>query len=412
MSIRTDGIISGIKTSALISELSASISRPKILLENKVTKIGLRQTAYSTLNTKLKAVETSLEAIKDLEDFRSFTPTVPSTAEDYFSVTTTGDATAGTYSIQTTNLAESERWVLNSFTDNDSDAPIKDGTFNITWDSTTSSGYSNISVTVNSTNGNNTLSTLSSQLDSKSGISSYVMFDGSTYRLVVQGEDTGSKYAFSVGYTGSGTSGTAFTPSTNTSIQEAENATLSLNGITVSSSDNTFSDAVEGMTITATGEMDDASITAKDVTVALDVTAVTAKVQGFVTAYNDVVSFVSANSKFDKDNPANKGIFVGDSSSRGIMNRIRSVISTQYSSLQTANSSDVVLDSLSVMGITFSTDNDGTLTLDGDTLTSAIQDKQLEVEAMFGEDANSFSTAMLSSLDEYVDPLTGIIKIR
>jgi flagellar hook-associated protein 2 len=201
MSIKTDGVMSGIKTSALISELSAAMSRPKKLLETKVVNIAQRKNAYAELNTRMAAIKTSLEAIQDIDDFRDFSATTPDSADDYFTVTADGSSTAGTYSIQTTNLAESELWVLNTFSDNDSDAPINSGTFKITWTNTsTSSGFDNISIDVNSTNGNNTLSLLASAIDKKDGVTSYVMNDGSSYRLVIQGENTGKKYKFDVNF--------------------------------------------------------------------------------------------------------------------------------------------------------------------------------------------------------------------
>ena len=77
MSIKTDGVMSGIKTSALISELSAAISRPKKLLETKVVNIAQRKNAYAELNTKITGIKTSLEAIQDLDDFRDFLRRLP-----------------------------------------------------------------------------------------------------------------------------------------------------------------------------------------------------------------------------------------------------------------------------------------------------------------------------------------------
>ena len=64
MSIKTDGVISGIKTTALINELSAAISKPKTLLQRKVNLIEARQSAYASLNTKLKALKKTMNTVK------------------------------------------------------------------------------------------------------------------------------------------------------------------------------------------------------------------------------------------------------------------------------------------------------------------------------------------------------------
>jgi flagellar hook-associated protein 2 len=412
MSIKTDGVISGMKTSALVSELSSAISKPKLLLERKVNLIGARQSAYAALNTKLKALNTSLEDIQDLDDFRDFTATTPSTADDYFTVTSDGTATAGTYSIQTTNLAKSEIWVMNPFAEKDSDDKINSGTFSITWSNTsTTSGYDPITVQVSEANGNNTLSTLASALDKKDGVTSYVMYDGTTYRLVIQGEDTGDKYKFNVNMNTTGTTtGTDLDPTAGTvSNTDAADASLLLNGIAITSTTNTFDDAVEGLTIKAVGDMATDSVGALNTTVTLDTSAVSDKINAFVTAYNEVIEFVKVRSKYDADKGI-KGIFVGDASARNIINRVRTVVIIQYSDLLTANDEDVFLDSLSLLGVEFSTNNDGKLTFDSTAFLEALEDNQFDIEAMFSDDENSFSTAMTEALDEYVDPLTGIIK--
>jgi flagellar hook-associated protein 2 len=413
MSIKTDGVMSGIKTSALISELSAAMSRPKKLLETKVVNIAQRKNAYAELNTRMAAIKTSLEAIQDIDDFRDFSATTPDSADDYFTVTADGSSTAGTYSIQTTNLAESELWVLNTFSDNDSDAPINSGTFKITWTNTsTSSGFDNISIDVNSTNGNNTLSLLASAIDKKDGVTSYVMNDGSSYRLVIQGENTGKKYKFDVNFTQTATvtNGKALDPdSVQVSNQNAEDASISLNGITVTSTDNTFDDAIEGLTIKITDDMLSNSVNSINTTVALDTTKISEKIESFVTTYNDVIDFVKERSKFDSEKGI-KGVFVGDSSARNILNRIRSVLTSQFSTLENANGETLDLDSLSLIGVTFASTNDGKLEFDSDDFVDALTDHQSDIEALFSDDADSFSSNMIDSLDEYIDPLTGIIE--
>jgi flagellar capping protein FliD len=63
MTIKTDGIISGLSTTALIKELSSAASKPKGLLETKINNLNTKNTAYSTLNTLMGTVKTSLTDI-------------------------------------------------------------------------------------------------------------------------------------------------------------------------------------------------------------------------------------------------------------------------------------------------------------------------------------------------------------
>ena len=72
MAIRTDGVISGLSTTALVQELSKAASQPKTLLETKISQLNTKNTAYSTLNTLMTAVKTSLTDIQKVTNFRSF----------------------------------------------------------------------------------------------------------------------------------------------------------------------------------------------------------------------------------------------------------------------------------------------------------------------------------------------------
>ena len=127
MAIRTDGIISGLSTTALVTELSKAASRPKTLLETKISQLNTKNTAYSTLNTLMTAVKTSLTDIQKVSNFRAFSTAVPSAASSYFSASASGSAIAGSYSVQITQMAKADMHILNNLSS--SVATIKDGTF-------------------------------------------------------------------------------------------------------------------------------------------------------------------------------------------------------------------------------------------------------------------------------------------
>ena len=72
MAISVDGIVSGIDTTSLISELSEAYSAPKDLLEEDITDAENLQSAMTTLSGLLGDVSDALEEIEDIEDFRTF----------------------------------------------------------------------------------------------------------------------------------------------------------------------------------------------------------------------------------------------------------------------------------------------------------------------------------------------------
>ena len=87
MGLRADGIISGINTSQLVSQLGQLYGRPQAFLKNKVTSLNTKKSSYSEMNTLLAAVKTSLTCINTTKNFRSNSVNTSETAKSYFSVT-------------------------------------------------------------------------------------------------------------------------------------------------------------------------------------------------------------------------------------------------------------------------------------------------------------------------------------
>ena len=331
MSIRADGVVSGINTSGLVSELSAIYGRPKKILEARISVVDQRRTAFSDLNDMMSTLKDSLTDIQEVTEFRAFSSSQSEDSESYFTVTSDGAATAGTYEIGVQATAKSEMHVI-SGTNQTADGGTKgfsaktstvaNGTIRVTWDNqteaedagfledTTGNGYFEVTVGTDTN-----LSQLASTLDSKAGISAYVLNDGDEFYLVLQSEKTGEDFGFSIGYTETSTSlsgttdrylnmmvgdvgstnGTASSLDTRSAstnaTTSAQDAVIYANGISVSGSTNVFSDTIAGLTINAIAVSDaDASAGTAgedsgdvfDATVALDTSAISGKVASFV----------------------------------------------------------------------------------------------------------------------------------
>jgi len=458
MSIRADGVVSGINTSGIVSELSAIYGRPKKILEARINIVEQRRTAFSELNTMMSSLKDSLTAIQDVTDFRSFTASQSEASESFFTVTADGSATAGTYSIGVQATAKSEMHVI-SGTNNTSGgtagftsatSTVANGTLRITWDSQTkaedagfaedSTGLGYFEITVGT---DTNLSELASTLDAKAGISSYVLNDGDEFYLVLQSEKTGEDYGFTIGYletsttlSGTGTtqerylnmmvSDVSTTNDTSANLDSRSSSTnattagtdavIYANGIEVSNDTNTFSDTINGLTITAIAVSDEDgdglsatpdSGDTYDATVTLDVSSISDKVDDFVASYNKIITYINNRTVFDTE--ANtRGIFNGDANTRTIVRRLQQIIGDRYSDLQTANGVDLTLNSLSVMGVTLSSSDDGTLTFSSSDFADALEDHQFDVEAMFSDDSDGVSETLITTLDDYIKSYTGV----
>lgn len=388
MAISVDGIVSGIDTSSLISELSASYSVPKTLIEEDIVEAEALQSGMTALSGLLSDLSESLENIQDVEDLRAYAVSYPET--DALIAEADGEAIAGVYSVEITALASSELEVSEGFADQASTGVIATGTLSVTYAGTTTD------ITVDATN--SSLVELASDIDGIDGISAYVMDTGDAstpYRLVIQGEDTGDSNTITMdtsGLTGAGTVPT-FTEQTT-----AANAELSINGIDVTSESNTVNDSIAGLSLDLTAVTTDPI----DVTISLDADGMEEKVQSFVTAYNAVIDYIDTNSSgADSTAGTAAGVFNGNSSIRWISQTLTQSLSTTYT--------DNDLNSLGLMGI--GTDGTGRLELDSDDFQDALSDYRGSVEKMFTAD-DGFGAALVASLDVFIDPIDGVIKER
>ncbi len=388
MSISVDGIVSGIDTSSLISELSAAYSAPKTLLEADIADAEALQSGMTALSGLLGDLSDALEAIQDIEDFRSFAVNYPET--DDLIAEADGEAIAGVYSVEISALATSELEVSEGFADHTSTGVIATGTLSVTYAGVTTD------ITVDGTN--SSLVELAADIDEIDGISAYVMNTGDAsapYRLVIQGEDTGSSNTIELDTSGLTGGGTVPTFTEQTAAGDAE---LTINGIAVTSESNSVTNSISGLSLELTG------ITSEpiDVTVSLDADSIEEKVQAFVDAYNAVIDYVDANSNAaDETAGISAGIFNGDSSVRWITQTLQRSLSTTY----TTNP----LDSLGLMGI--GTDGDGRLSLDSGDFKDALTSYRDSVEDMFTADGG-FGAALIDALDVFIDPIDGTIKKR
>ena len=104
--VSLSGGATGTNTTALVNELVSAASGPKNQVQTKINNYNQLSSLYTTLNTKISAIDTALQAIDTSSEFREFTGTT--TDEDVFTVSTDGDAIAGSYEITVSSLAKAQ----------------------------------------------------------------------------------------------------------------------------------------------------------------------------------------------------------------------------------------------------------------------------------------------------------------
>lgn len=188
--------------------------------------------------------------------------------------------------------------------------------------------------------------------------------------------------------------------------QTASDATLTVSGFAdpVTRESNTIGDLIPGLTLSLSGT---GSTT---VTVATDVESVTAKVRAAVTAFNDIIDFVRAQSAVSQDTASDQrqvtlGPLAFDGTVRSVLDALRQAISETVPGLPGKYTLPAQV------GIT--TSRDGTLAFDAAKLETALADDERAVEGLFaGSETVGGVADRLHDLLTSVTQAGGLVAIR
>jgi flagellar hook-associated protein 2 len=378
-SFHVGGVVSGLDTETIISQLVAAASVPKKVMEAKQSGLSKQQDAYTELSSRLTDLQSALTSIDTATEFRSVSGSSSSTSVS--DVTVDGDGVVGTYNLTVTSLAESDMFVSTDvFSAKTDSVSAAGGTFAVTYAGTTTN------VTVDAGASLNTL--VKSINDQVEGVTAYMMDTGSGLKLVIAGNDTGAANTVSI-------SSSLGSLTSYTHAATAADAALSINGVPLTSTDNTVGGVVQGLTFNLNG-----AGTTK-VKVGIDTDAMTTKLAAFVTAYNSVITYVGSQSILDTSTKL-KGPFVGETVTSRLTGNMKSAVASTYSA-------STVVTALSQIG--FKTLQSGKLELDKSALKDALENNLDDVTAIF-TDSTGFNSAFQDVLDRYISSTDGTVTNR
>ncbi|MCL2875667.1 MAG: flagellar filament capping protein FliD [Betaproteobacteria bacterium] len=361
------GAGSGLGLEGLLQDLMKVERRPLDELQKKVSSFNTQISAMGTLASKLSALQTAGKNLKPdllqsaLDKFSTFKGAVGD--EKVASVSVGSGAFSGSYSLEVSKLAQAQKSFFNSSSfDGD---PIKftfeDSSKNFTV-SPSSGSLTSIANAIN-------------QADK--GVTATVINGTNGQQLVLTGKE-GEENAFTV--SSAGATGGPISPINEIRAQDAE---LKIDGVAVKSSSNTVKDAVTGLSI----QLKELGSTA--IKVEADHTEKLKKgLEDFVKAFNDVIGTLKSLGSYNADTKAT-GALNGNSILREAQSTLRSLVSDQNSSFMDKDGYAMTLGKL---GITFQ--KDGTLSIDNDKLTAAINDDPGLIANFTSEIGNRFNTGL------------------
>jgi len=369
--------------------------QPLTALNSKVASYQAQLSGYGQIKSALSQFQSAVQGLSSPSQFQSLTATLADATVATASATT--GATPGTYALEVTSLAQAQKLVAAGQTSNTTSigsgaattltfdfGTIAGGTFSTTTGtytgaSFTSNGAGTKTVAINASN--NSLSGIRDAINSANiGVSATIVNDGSAtpYRLVLTDNTTGISNSMKISVSGDASISSLLSqdPANNTGqalaqTVTAQNANFKLDGVAVTKTTNTVTDAIQGVTLNLTKTNVG---TPTNITVAQDTASVTKAVNAFVTAYNSITQTLAAATAY---NPTTKqgALFNGDPSVSLIQNQIRRVLSTPIAGGSSAYTQ------LSQIGVTFQ--KDGTLAVDSTKLQSALTSNFNDIAGLF-----------------------------
>ena len=164
-------------------------------------------------------------------------------------------------------------------------------------------------------------------------------------------------------------------------VQQGEDASFTIDGVAMTSSTNSVTTAVSGVTLSLAGEDPNTTVT---VDVDSDADAIEKKVQSMLDAYNDVISYINAQMTYNSDTKTTGGVLFGDNSLKEVKNSLQSSILSKVGNSTIKYLTDV--------GITIGSDNK--LTMDSDTFKSKLESSYSDVVKLFTDSGTGSSSSL------------------
>jgi flagellar hook-associated protein 2 len=342
---------------------------------NKQNSDNAELSAIGKIKSALASLQTALSGLSDGTALSQLAVAIGGTGTG---VTATADpskgAVAGNYTLAVTNIATANKISSQAYA---SGASLGSGTL------TVGVGSSSMQINVASTDSLSDIATAINSANNNPGVSAAVITAADGQHLVLTSKQTGAANTVTVS-AGAGLD-TGLNTASFTQVTTGKDATLSVDGNTITSASNTITNALTGVSIDISGASANSTQT---ISITNDTTASTKAINDFVTAYN---SYITTETGLTWDPTAatgsQAGALLGDSMTNGLGGLVAGGITVGGKTF-----------SLSSIGINLQ--HDGTLSVDSTTLQTALTSNSSAVAAVFNK-TNGIGTTLNSFINTY-----------
>lgn len=391
MTTGIDGLVSTLDTTSLINSLIQADAGQQTLLKQQVTSTTSLVTALQGLNAQVASAASLAAAAAKPAAFDLY---AASTSSPNVTATASTGSTTGSIDLVVDKLAQSQSSVSAAMTAWPTDPAAL----------TIVSGGKTTEITPASNSLDDIVSAINNSGAGVSAMKVAAGVDGGgtpQYRLQFTSTTTGAAGAFTV-YQGTAAEVAASTaPDVSAAtLRTAQDAEVKLWAgtsaqQTITSSTNTFSNLLPGVSVTVSAT----SVDPVTVSVARDLSNTASVASGLVSALNSVFATISTKSAVVNSTASNGtstvsgGLFTGESSIRSIGQALLSAASAPVNGI-----------SPSEIGVSIT--STGTLTFDQDKFSSALASDPAKVQSMMLEISSRVSAAATAASDPFTGSLT------
>jgi flagellar hook-associated protein 2 len=405
-----------IDVNTLVTELMTVESLPLKQLQSQESGVQAKLSAYGQVQSALSSFDTAVSALKLNSAFNAAQATVTGSG---VSASVSGTPARGSYAVTVSSVAQAQAAasapLAASTVVGTGTLTIQVGTYVAAGNTfTPTTGSTPVSITIDSSN--DTLAGVAAAINGASaGVTASIVTDNAGSRLVVSSSNTGTTNAFKMTVADAdgtntnmtGLSQIAFDPTATAGAgknlaqtQAAADAQYSINGLALTSSTNSITTAISGLTLNLTQAPASGSTLQAQITVGTDATAVSGSVNNFVQAYNSLVNLESSLTGYNASSKT-ASTLTGDSSMFALSSQLKSILGSKM----TGASGGVSW--LADVGVDFQ--KDGTLSLNAGKFASALAANPTGVAQLFSNATGTgsqkgFAIQLASSVESMLSP--------
>lgn len=368
-----------IDVQTLLDSVEQANAIPLDLLEQQQSTLQTQSSTLTSIENDINALSTAVSALSNTSgSINSLT----ATSSDSNLVTATADPTAapGTHTVVVNSLATTASYYTDPV---DPSATISAGSFQV-------AVGNNAPVTITVDNTDNTLDTLVAAInDQNVGVTASVISDANGSRLALVSNTSGAAGNITI-------SNNTTSLNFNSAVTGA-NASLTVDGVPISSASNTVTTVIPGVTLNLVGADPGTTV---GLTLSPDADQATTAINQFVSAWNQVIQDLNGQFNVAPDGTGG-GPLEADNTLRAVQDQLLSAITTSIA----GNNGFVNLASI---GVNMNTD--GTLSVDSGALSNALSNDFSSVQNLL-QGAGGVATFLSSTLSQITDPTQGSITL-